>query len=294
MSLVEALVVIAILVILLGLTTAGVQRVRATAARSACLNQMRQIGQALHQYESVHRVLPPGVTHPALHPGLPRLYGPDTDPYPLLNWQARLLPYVEQETLWSLTEEAYARDRHAIETPPHIGMITSMALFLCPSDTRRTHPELGPERTPAMTSYLGVSGTNNYRNDGVFFLDSRLRFRNLTDGTSNTVMVGERPPYVHLLYGRWYGGWGPWGTGNAFLGVREVRLTNNECPEGPYEFRPGSLQDPCSLYQFWSLHSGGACFLVADGSARFLSYSAAPLLPALATRAGREPAVWPD
>jgi len=61
-------------------------------------------------------------------------------------------------------------------------------------------------------------------------------------------------------------------------------------PYGPYSFREGRLRGPCSIFHFWSLHSGGGHFLWADGSVRFVTYGAASVLPAHATRSGREPA----
>lgn len=291
MSLVEVLVVIAILGVLFGLILGAVQRIRDAAARHACADHLRQIGSALHQYHGAHGAFPPGVVHPALHPGIPRLYGPDTDPYPLMNWHTRLLPYLEQDVLWRRTQQAYAQDRYSIGVPPHVGLVTPIPLFMCPADSPRTPPGVALEQTAATTSYLGISGTNEYLQDGMLYLDSRVRLAAVLDGTSNTVMAGERPPMLDLRYGRWYGGWGPWGVANAFLGVREICVPTDgsyDCSDRAYEFRPGQRQDPCSAFHFWSLHSGGANFLFADGSVRFLAYSADSSLPGLATRAGRE------
>lgn len=296
LTLIEVLIVIVIVTLLLGLTAVAVQQARSTAARTACGHNLRQLGQALHQYHAVRGVLPPGVSHPALRPGIPRLFGPDSDPYPLLNWQARLLPYIEQEALWRITHEAYAKDRHMIKNPPHAAMTIHIPILLCPVESPRGQTGLSPELAPAVTWYVGIAGSTHQRANGVLFLDSRVRLRAISDGTSNTLMAGERPPSLDLAFGRWYGGWGHWSAYNAFLGVRENGLEDHayHCLDGPYEFRAGGLSDPCSALHFWSLHSGGANFLAADGSVRFLTYSAAPLLPALATRAGREPSVWPD
>lgn len=75
------------------------------------------------------------------------------------------------------------------------------------------------------------------------------------------------------------------------LGVRERNRGGPyvaSCPRGPYHFRPGRVNEQCDLFHFWSLHSGGAHFLFADGAVRFLAYSADPVLPAWATRAGGE------
>src|SRR5207249_2172607 len=100
-------------------------------------------------------------------------------------------------------------------------MGTPVSLFICPADGLRGKQGLPLERSPAPSSYLGVSGTNQFLQDGMLFMDSRVRLADVTDGTSTTLLVGERPPSLDLRYGRWYGGWGAWGVTNAFLGVRE-------------------------------------------------------------------------
>jgi prepilin-type processing-associated H-X9-DG protein len=134
-----------------------------------------------------------------------------------------------------------------------------------------------------------VEGVSHDQNNGMLFVDSQVRFTDVTDGTSNTLFVGERPPSGYGEVGRWAGGWGGlWGNPDVVLGVRENYVRDQECPPGPYPFQPGRIQKYCSIYHFWSLHSGGGNFLLVDGSVRFLPYSAAAILPALATRAGEE------
>ncbi len=292
LSLLELVVVVAIVSVLLALSLSAILRARDAASRAACLGNLRQIGLALHMYHDAQGALPPGVSRPALLPGVPQIYGPDTEPYPLLNWHGRLLPYVEQDSLWKATQAAYAQDRYSINAPPHIGQLTHINLYVCPSDGRRPVPGSTGILSLATTSYLGVSGANEFRSDGLFFLDSHTRFADITDGTSHTLMVGERPPSESHVFGRWYGGWGPWGTANGFLGVRETDVSDSvegtSCPRDPYRFRAGRVQNPCDIFHFWSLHSGGANFLFADGSARFLPYSAEPLMTALASRSGGE------
>jgi prepilin-type processing-associated H-X9-DG protein len=106
-------------------------------------------------------------------------------------------------------------------------------------------------------------------------------------------MVGERPPSSDGAAGWWYGGWGQAKEGSAdmVLGVEEQYASPYyvvDCPPGPYLFAPGGLNDTCATFHFWSLHPGGANFLFADGSVHFLHYDAAPIMPALASRAGGE------
>src|SRR5207244_2898670 len=144
----------------------------------------------------------------------------------------------------------------------------------------------------------GVEGTNQTTKDGVLFLDSRVRLEDVKDGTSHTLMVGERPPSADLVFGWWYAGWGQSkdGSGDMVLGVRERYVSDLApgCPRGPYAYGPGKVNNQCDTFHFWSTHIGGAHFLFADGSVHFLLYSAAPLLPALATRAGGESVTVPE
>jgi prepilin-type processing-associated H-X9-DG protein len=156
----------------------------------------------------------------------------------------------------------------------------------------------------ALTTFLGVNGTDMSKLDGTFYWRSKVRFSQITDGSSNTIIVGERPPSTDLSFGWWFAGTGQsWdihgtsypestGSGDVVLGVREFNVgyysqPPDNCPKGqanPYEFKPGNMHDPCDTFHFWSLHSGGANFLLGDGSVRFLPYTAAQILPALATR----------
>jgi hypothetical protein len=175
-------------------------------------------------------------------------------------------------------------------------METFLPVFSCPADTRRLRLGVPLDDMPAPTSYLGVEGVNQFLNNGVFYLDSRTRIADVADGTSNTLLVGERPPSLNGGFGRWYGGWGHWGVANSYLGVEELQIPRSveTCPDGPYQFSLDRIQNPCSTLHFWSLHPGSAHFLAVDGSVHFLPYGAAGMLPALATRCGGESATWPD
>ncbi len=125
-------------------------------------------------------------------------------------------------------------------------------------------------------------------------MGSKVRFADIVDGTSNTLLAGERPPSPDFWFGWWYAGAGEAGTGagDMVLGARELNVNASTytaaCPVGPYSFKPGKIQEMCDVFHFWSLHDGGANFLFCDGSVRFLTYSADSILPALATRAGGE------
>ncbi len=156
----------------------------------------------------------------------------------------------------------------------------------------------------ATTSYLGVNGTDWEAEDGIFYRDSATRFADIIDGTSNTLMIGERPPSPDFWYGWWYAGFGQQGTGSCdmLLGVRErkappldgIKNYLEDCPDGPYHFETGKPGRQCDTLHYWSYHPGGAIFGFADGSVRFLSYGADEVMPQLATIAGGEVATVPE
>jgi prepilin-type processing-associated H-X9-DG protein len=171
----------------------------------------------------------------------------------------------------------------------------------------------------AGTNYLGVSGTNAEARDGLFTANQTVRLLDILDGTSNTLLLGERgfrkgaldvidtsEDIDNLRFGNWFSGIGQRnGSVGIVLGTRELNFNSlsnrllsweRECPPGPYRFQPqkqtrdvlGKIREECDLFQFWSYHPGGANFLMADGSVHFLRYEADNILPALATRAGGE------
>lgn len=280
-SLLELLVAIFVIAVLMALLVPAVQRVRDAAARSQCANNLRQLGLGLHGFQGVHKVFPPGVS-----------YRDGDDVYPFMNWHARILPFVEQEGLWNITVAAYAKDRVFWNNPPHVGFATVVATYGCPADSRTLAVGNARKMSVALSSYLGVEGTNQFRKDGMLFLDSRVRIVDVSDGTSTTLFVGERPPSADQGFGWWYAGWGQNKDGSAdgVLGVREMKFGSfipASCPPGPYSYGPGAFNNQCDTLHFWSPHfGGGAHFLFVDGSAHFVSYDAASLMPAMATRAG--------
>lgn len=293
-TLIEVLVVIGIIAILIGLLLPAVQKVREAAARMSCQNNLKQLGLALHMAHDAEGGFPPGLR---TTPG---------EPYPKLSWMGRLLPHIDQGPLWEQTAADFRRVPDPfMGVPPHTARAVVLPVVGCPSDWRvRTAWELdffGRPIRMALTSYLGSLGTNDRRRDGVLYLNSRVRIEHIPDGTSNTLLVGERPPSPELIYGWWYSGAGVGGTGafDVVLGTRELSPSNPypqyaHCGPGPFAFRPGRIDDFCSIFQFWSLHPGGANFLFCDGSVRLLRYDADSILPALATRAGGEVVTIPD
>jgi prepilin-type processing-associated H-X9-DG protein len=124
------------------------------------------------------------------------------------------------------------------------------------------------------------------------------RFADVTDGTSNTVMIGERPAGPNSLEGAWYAG-----SGLVTCPGAQIRPASPatgfvhgavDCPYAAPVLRPGRIDNACDVTHFWSLHSGGAHFAFVDGSVRFMGYNQTEIIPLLATRAGGEilPVNW--
>ncbi len=288
LTLIELLVVIGIIAILIGLLLPAIQSVRSAASRIQCQNNLKQLSLAAHSSASVTGVLPPGVS-----------YREGKDPFPFMGWHTRLLPYLEQDALWIQAVTAFQADRDFLNTPPHTGQTVSVQMFGCPMDARTHSPQtLQSGMVRSLTSYLGVGGSTATRFDGCLYLDSAVRLTDITDGTSNTVLIGERPPSADMIFGWWYAGWGQDkdGDGDMLLSANSKKRSDRypKCPAGPYNFGPGKIINNCDVFHFWSLHPGGANFAFADGSVHFLRYSVADILPALATRAGGEtvPGEW--
>jgi prepilin-type processing-associated H-X9-DG protein/prepilin-type N-terminal cleavage/methylation domain-containing protein len=287
-SLLELLVVIGVIGILMGLLLPAVQQVRASAARAACLNNLRQIGLALHNFHDAHDRFPPAPARPAAR----------NDPQAILGWMALALPQMGEEPLYRASAEACRLDRDPLHNPPHRALAAVVRSYVCPADGRLLSPltdRLGT--TAAFGSYVGVASVlppGAARGLlGVLGNSPGLRLHAITDGLSQTLLVGERPPPDSLQAGWWYAQrlgefQGFRGPNNALLLGGGTLYLEDPCGSVKVLFGPGRTDNPCDRYHLWSLHQGGANFLFADGSARFLPYAAAPLIPAVVSINGGE------
>lgn len=285
-TLVELLIAVGAATALTGLVLSAVQKVRSAAARAECANNLRQIGLALHHHHDVNRHFPPAILRAR------------NDDYPYMTWLTRVLPYLEQGALWDEARAEYARDPLFWHAPRHAPASRPVPVFICPADGRGQAVARGGFLV-AFTHYLGVSGARQVPDDGILIPGAFVRLADVTDGTSHTIAVGERPPSPDGRWGWWYAGVGQELTGSADMVLSAItyRVTSRTptCPRGPYRFGPGSAENICDIFHFWSRHPGGANFLMADGAVKFVGYTVEPdLLPALATRNGGETVTTPD
>ncbi|MBA2226700.1 DUF1559 domain-containing protein [Thermogemmata fonticola] len=292
-SLIEVVVVIAIVALLAGLLLSAVQQVRGAAARMQCQNHLRQLALGCHHYAAAKGQLPPGVV---IGNGKP-----EQVPMFCSTWLVHILPYIEQSAVWEQVQAAYRADPSPFGSAHQAVAQVVIPVYGCPSDSRVSSPQVIPDShlVKSLSSYLGVMGDNYASGDGVLYTDSQVKMVDIRDGTSQTLLIGERPPAANLTFGRWYNGRGQAFTGSldAILGVREINLRPQgipDCPRVVYRFEPGDFWDNCDVFHFWSPHSGGANFAWADGSVRWIPYSAARWMPALASRAGGEVVELPE
>ena len=290
-TLIELLVVIAIISLLIALLLPAVQAAREAARRSRCINNLKQIGLALANYEQALKVLPPGY--------LSNFDAQGNDTGPGWGWASMVLPQLEQPALFNAINFGLA-----IEAPANLtARVTTIHGFLCPSDPAPS-PFMAARRDLstgafvadicqlAPSNYVGMSGITEPGPDGegVFFRGSQVALRDVTDGTTQTIFVGERSKALGdaawagavtgtVLY--------PSGTGGIGRRIPELGpgLVLGHAGE---RIGPG---DPKSeVNQFFGLHAQrGAHFLFGDGHVSFLrSTIDYKTYLALSSRAGGE------
>lgn len=321
-TLIELLVVIAIIGVLVALLLPSVQQAREAARRTQCRNNLKQIGLALHNYHSSFRLFPPGYVDRNGNPNLT----PDNDLGPGWGWTTFLLPFMDQSTIYN-----------QINFNVGVGLgvnaqlsRTSLTALQCPSDPLQQSflvydVNHNPLTTVAHSNYIGcvgwlecfngatgnpqpnqgddgiTGGTYGLAGVGVFYRNSSISVANITDGTSNTIISGER-------------------SSNHSPSTWTGAITGGQCPAwmavtppSPYSAPPGPAYDNADwgeafvlghcnkthlpnadfpIYDpdtFYSYHVGGCHFLMADGSVRFISsYVDGSTYQHLATIAGGE------
>jgi prepilin-type processing-associated H-X9-DG protein/prepilin-type N-terminal cleavage/methylation domain-containing protein len=282
-TLVELLVVIAIIAILIGLLLPAVQKVREAAARSKCTNNLKQIALAVHHYHGAHQAFPPGYMSGVA------ANGDDTGPG--WGWPAQLLPQIEQTALYNVIRF----DRPIEDALNAAVRKTPVPTYVCPSDdlpmtwmASRYDPSgtlVSEIAEVASANYAGVFGVTEpgVEGDGVFFRNSKIGFNDVPDGTSQTLLVGERT--VRLGPTTWVGSV----TGATIYAPQTGPQVEDGSGMvlGQANHAPGTPN--CELNEFGSRHPTGANFAFADGHVAFISSSIDQrLYHALAIRAGGE------
>lgn len=299
-TLIELLVVIAIIAILIALLLPAVQQAREAARRTQCKNNMKQIGLALHNYEGSNRVFPPSSTSGfgrgvwnyttgAAVSGANHLH----------SFASLILPYVDGSNLYN----AINYNVPALDTVNRPMAQQILPFYKCPSYAGKNFsddPLYANLSTPANANIfairnyvamgartvLGLSGASPA--EGIMFPGSTSGFKDITDGSSNTILIAETREEKAAVWidgtsasvaARWFNATAP----PTFAGTTVAINYKPYFPGGVFPNSIGQLYGPSSL------HTGGAHHLLADGSVRFISENlSVTVYDALATKAGGE------
>jgi prepilin-type processing-associated H-X9-DG protein/prepilin-type N-terminal cleavage/methylation domain-containing protein len=302
-TLVELLVVIFIVAVLVALMLPAVQNAREAARCVQCTNNLKQLAIAAHQFENVYGKYPSGGRAP--------VYVGDR-PTGGTNVIVQLLPYFEQSNTYNRWDDFDNRNNVAGGTTATQAQV--IGILLCPSDPLPEHVVKLTAKNPppwcrgfyGMSSYGGNAGKRSspigdppafplMSRDGIFFIDSCVRLAEVTDGTSNTFLFGERYhrdpewdsrepvvlPGIDSLEHQ-----GKWGMVAGAAGIMGNLTLHTAAPIN-YRVPPGGDLSTVQnrVCAFGSGHPGGANFAFADGHVRFLKESTRlPILKALSTR----------
>lgn len=276
-TLIELLVVIAIVAILVALLLPAVQKAREAARRTHCRNNMRQIGLALHNYHDTIGTMPSGwigATHGVGH---------DVEGMNGFSWGTMILPYVEQAPLYNQLD--FSR---SILDSPNVDLISrTIESFRCPSDPQPETWRIEEEGNPGMVlaelasaNYVGVFGTGPDQpggielhdcegipgqciSNGVFYHNSSVGIRDITDGTSSTLIVGERLTIPFGSSDQHHSTWSGAIPAGEESFARVLGLTDHT-PNSDNTFIP-------HLDDFSSHHDGGVHFTFGDGHVQFIN-----------------------
>jgi prepilin-type N-terminal cleavage/methylation domain-containing protein len=257
-TLIELLVVIAIIAILIALLLPAVQQAREAARRAQCKNNLVQIGLALQNYHMAHRVLPPGCVNET-RPVVNAPVGYD------MGWLTQILPYLDEGNLYRAFDFSVSAHRQSLP-------VASPSVLSCPSRWNSSGCDYAG-------CHHDVEAPIDEDNNGVLFLNSSVRLRDVTDGRRYTIFIGEADPLSGL---NWYSGTnaslrnaGTRITGMATTSPYVIPLEDQVVFDKPEDIfdETGAVIDSTLLVVggFGSLHSGGALFGMGDGSVRMIS-----------------------
>lgn len=282
-TLIELLVVIAIIAILISLLLPAVQQAREAARRTQCKNNLKQLGLALHNYHDVHGSFPPGYF--ARNVSATDMAAAETGPG--FAWGVAILPFLDQQNLFN--EIDFTLDAEDAANLPS-GQ-TVLNGFLCPTDPAPRVFALPSGTELAASNYVGIYGYGSVSmapgsGTGVFYRNSSTRIRDITDGTSNTICIGERMhehDNVDALAqvdanSTWYAAIpaSPRPAGMVMVAMMEqspslVLGHVGQDAMGPMPAMHHTPNNTNHIVNFSSNHTGGVQFLLCDGSVHFMS-----------------------